>query len=307
MQNEDSYILGTYMTNLFKRTISGVIYVVLIIACLLAGPDWFMWLSALFVVLAMVEFQMLTGASVRLFDFRPESRQVGKMMPILTRLLDVTAGASLCVATYDPLQFLVGGLVILAAYMVIRLTMALYDRSEDAFVSVCRSILSVMYIAFPMSLAALTDRLGESTMAGKHLVLIMFIMIWLNDTGAYCVGSLIGKHKLFPRLSPKKSWEGFFGGLIFCIIAGVVCFSAHHAHCHHGNGYVCLSAWVGLGIIVCLFSTWGDLFESLIKRTLNVKDSGRLIPGHGGILDRIDSLLLVAPATALYGLIVGMI
>ena len=139
------------------------------------------------------------------------------------------------------------------------------------------------------------------------LVLMMFVMIWLNDTGAYCVGSLFGRHRLCERLSPKKSWEGFWGGMAFCIIAGAVC-------CFINNGWsmasegcaISLVKWVGLGMLVSLMSTWGDLFESLIKRSLGVKDSGHLIPGHGGILDRIDSLLLVAPATFVYGLLTSL-
>ncbi len=143
--------------------------------------------------------------------------------------------------------------------------------------------------------------------ATRHIVLIMFIMIWLNDTGAYCVGSLLGKRRLFPRLSPKKSWEGFWGGMAFCIAAGATCYFAfnHDEVMLWGNRS--LSAWIGFGIVVCIFSTWGDLFESMIKRTVGAKDSGKLIPGHGGILDRIDSLLLTAPAAFIYLLLTGLL
>ena len=132
---------------------------------------------------------------------------------------------------------------------------------------------------------------------GKEITLCMFILIWLSDTGAFCVGSLCGKHKLFERISPKKSWEGFFGGLLFCIAAGA---AFHYL-------FDILDLWTSMlfGAIVCVFGTWGDLVESLIKRSLGVKDSGNILPGHGGILDRIDSLLLVVPATILFLLIVS--
>jgi phosphatidate cytidylyltransferase len=123
----------------------------------------------------------------------------------------------------------------------------------------------------------------------------MFALIWVNDTGAYCVGSTMGKHRLCERLSPKKSWEGFWGGMAFCVIASVI-----YALIMNYN----VLASVAFGIIVSLFATFGDLFESLLKRSAGVKDSGKLIPGHGGVLDRIDSLLFVAPAAAIYAVFV---
>ena len=133
-------------------------------------------------------------------------------------------------------------------------------------------------------------------------VLAVFVLIWLNDTGAFCVGSLFGRHRLFERISPKKSWEGFFGGLIFCLVAAAIlktCFGEYFP----GMGMLLM---LGLGAVVSVFGTWGDLVESLIKRTLGVKDSGHVLPGHGGILDRIDSLLLVIPAVLAYMLMVGV-
>ena len=118
------------------------------------------------------------------------------------------------------------------------------------------------------------------------LLLTVFVAIWANDTGAYLAGSTFGKHKLFPSVSPKKSWEGFFGGFVASIIAAGL-----------------LLGWkpssLVFGAVISIAATWGDLFESMIKRQVGVKDSGNIIPGHGGILDRIDSLLLVLPFVAL--------
>ena len=127
------------------------------------------------------------------------------------------------------------------------------------------------------------------------MLLALFIFIWLNDTGAFCVGTLIGKRRLFERISPKKSWEGFWGGLGLCILLAVVISYWFNDVFSGPNLYT----WIGLSIVVSVFSTLGDLCESLIKRSIGVKDSGKLLPGHGGILDRIDSLLLVSP-TALF-------
>ena len=123
-------------------------------------------------------------------------------------------------------------------------------------------------------------------------------MIWLNDTGAYLTGRSFGRHKLCERLSPKKTWEGFWGGFAFSVLAGVVT-----ALFFMPYNPALLAAY---GAMVSVISTYGDLFESLLKRTAGVKDSGNLIPGHGGILDRIDSLLLVIPAVLAYMLMVGV-
>ena len=118
------------------------------------------------------------------------------------------------------------------------------------------------------------------------------IFIWANDTGAYIIGSRFGKRRLWERISPKKSWEGFFGGLVFTLVPAVI-FAYFHPEI---AGY----HWIGLSVGVVVFGTWGDLIESLIKRTLNVKDSGCSLPGHGGFLDRFDSLLLAVYAMFFY-------
>ena len=122
-------------------------------------------------------------------------------------------------------------------------------------------------------------------------------MIWMNDTGAFLVGCTIGKHRLFERISPKKSWEGFWGGMFFCVMTGV---GYYYLISEVPATINSLPFFIILGIIVSVFATFGDLVESMFKRSVGVKDSGNLIPGHGGILDRIDSLLFVIPAVAFY-------
>ncbi len=147
------------------------------------------------------------------------------------------------------------------------------------------------YLAWPLLLLYIAY---SNYTDGKALVLITFILIWVNDTGAYLSGMSMGRHKMCERLSPKKTWEGFWGGFILCIVAGIVsAMIIGHA------GLEKMIIWGVYAALVSLFGTFGDLFESLIKRNLNVKDSGNLIPGHGGILDRIDSILAVAPLAAL--------
>jgi phosphatidate cytidylyltransferase len=121
----------------------------------------------------------------------------------------------------------------------------------------------------------------------------------MNDTGAYLCGSLLGKHKLFPRISPGKSWEGSIGGAVLVIIVAV---GIWYLTEQYGVNDLQLSMmeWIGMGLTVVVFGTWGDLVESLFKRTLGIKDSGSILPGHGGMLDRFDSSLLAIPAAVVY-------
>lgn len=269
------------MNNVVVRALSGIVYIALIVGALIAGQPWLSILTAVFAGLAFVEFQSVT--------FRSE----GSVKPAI-RAIDTLFGVGFVLASgYGLMYATIGAITVFLCYPLVRLTLGLYDKSGGAFYTSALSALSLIYIALPLSvLNIMFDQLPRSS----HMVLLMFIMIWLNDTGAFCVGSLCGRHRLFERLSPKKSWEGFFGGLAFCIIAG-----AAYALWYE-RAPLSVAEGIGMGVVVSVFSTWGDLFESLIKRTSGVKDSGHLIPGHGGILDRIDSLLFVAPATMIYWL-----
>jgi phosphatidate cytidylyltransferase len=160
---------------------------------------------------------------------------------------------------------------------------------------------SQMYIALPFSMInvlAFRQSLDGSTHFYYLLPLSVFIFLWINDTGAYCSGTLFGKHKLFPRISPGKSWEGSIGGgILVLIVAGVIGYLENQGDNLSGLN---LLEWLGLGLTVVLFGTWGDLVESLFKRTLGIKDSGNILPGHGGILDRFDSSLMAIPASVIY-------
>jgi phosphatidate cytidylyltransferase len=138
------------------------------------------------------------------------------------------------------------------------------------------------------------------------LLLALFVFIWVNDTGAYLIGSWLGKHRLFERISPKKSWEGFFGGLIFTLAASLLVAHFFPAAFPYA-GMSAIAAyfhWLVIAAIIVVFGVYGDLLESLLKRNLNIKDSGHFLPGHGGILDRFDAALLAAPMVWFYVVIV---
>lgn len=156
--------------------------------------------------------------------------------------------------------------------------------------SLAYTFLAMAYIALPLALAAMM-----SDYSMRYLLLLVFVMIWINDTGAFLTGTAFGRHRLYERLSPKKSWEGFFGGLVFSAATGFVAALVLPQYLSFLNPLV----GALLGVAVSVLATWGDLFESLLKRTAGVKDSGHIMPGHGGILDRIDSFLFVIPPLAI--------
>lgn len=264
------------MKNLIVRSLSGVVYVGLIVGALIGGMAWSTALFSIFCVLAMLEFQRITMGPVT------------ETLDVITRAVDVVVALALCNVAYVldfPELMMIIFICLAFGYGVLRFTFALYDKRDHALADVAWSTLSLTYIAVPLMMLSLLCTEQD----GWKIVLTMFVMIWLNDTGAYCTGSLLGRHKMFPRVSPKKSWEGFAGGLLFCVAAAV------GAWCFGIQGWN-LWQWLVAGAVACAASTYGDLFESLLKRNAGIKDSGNLIPGHGGILDRIDSLLMVAPA-----------
>jgi len=163
------------------------------------------------------------------------------------------------------------------------------------------TMLSQMYIALPFSMInvlAFRNMPDQSVGFYYLLPLSIFIFLWINDTGAYCAGSLFGRHRLFERISPKKSWEGSIGGGVLVLIAAAIIW--HIEQQGENLSGLNLIEWLGLGLVVVVFGTWGDLVESLFKRTLGIKDSGNILPGHGGMLDRFDSSLLAIPAAVVY-------
>ena len=277
------------MKNLILRSITGIIYVGLICACVLAGGWSFIVFFSLIAIAALEEFYHLCNSATG-----GES--------ITTLIIDVVGGLILCVGLccvnmqlLSPFTTAVLGgtfFTVYLLYLIVRLVIQLYNQESSPLTNLAFSYMGQMYVALPLGLMSMFYTLPD----GTHLLLATFIMIWLNDTGAFCVGSLFVRHKLFERISPKKSWEGFVGGVVFAIASSFVfkyCFPEYFES-------ISIAGLCGLGVVVSIFATWGDLVESLIKRTLGVKDSGKLLPGHGGMLDRIDSLLLVSPAALLY-------
>lgn len=254
------------------RTLSGVIYIAVIVACILCGEWGVMALGSLIGVLAVVELSRIDHELNR------------TTLPLAV----IDCIGVVCLVLSFPL-FMPAFLWIFT--LIMRMVIQLYSNSRTPLRDMALSFMSQLYIGIPMMLMV-----AIACLISPMTVLAMFILIWLNDTGAFLFGSMLGRHKLFERVSPKKTWEGFFGGVLLTV-GGALLMG------HFFSGFFAiygLGRWAGFGIVAAVFATWGDLTESLIKRSLKIKDSGTLIPGHGGILDRVDSLLFVAPASFLY-------
>ena len=262
------------MKNILLRSLTGLIYVGLIITCVLVSDVTYLCLVSLLCILASVEF------------FKLANHDSAKSISLIN-VIDILCGLSLIggiwafVNYFSPYILGVFPLPVIARFI-----STLYIKDGLPLRNLARSMTGIMYIALPLALSTMLYEIS------KHIVLAMFVFIWINDTGAFLVGSAIGRHRLFERISPKKSWEGFWGGLVFCIAAAIAMFNFWP--CYFTD--LKMGTMILFGIVVSVFATWGDLVESLIKRTINVKDSGNIMPGHGGILDRIDSLLIVIPA-----------
>lgn len=274
------------MNNIFVRASSGAVYVsVLIVGVLFYNQ------------LALAVFGVLAG--IGLFEFNKlmselnygneKSRYVG---------IGLLAYLIFCLAGMSYISLLFWGL--LPLLFLVQMIISLFSPKEKAVVSSMLGIAGYVYILLPL---CLVHFLYSSNKSGEILdfwpVLGMMILTWTSDTFAYLSGRFFGKTKLFERISPKKTWEGVAGGVLFSLIAATIIYFADDNRP--------LYFWLVLGAIVPVFGILGDLFESLIKRTAGVKDSGDFIPGHGGILDRVDAMLFTIPTTFSWIFIYGMI
>ena len=276
------------MNNFIVRTITAIIFVAVIVASFLRAETMVL-LFALVTGLTIWEF---TG----LVNDRPQVT-VNRMITTVAGVYLFFAMAGFC-SEIIPSAVFIPYLITLVYLMVAEL----YLKHEDPINDWAYTMMTQLYIALPFSLLnALAFHLtpeGE-VIYDPVLPLCMFVFLWINDAGAYICGSLLGKHKLFPRISPGKSWEGSIGGgiLVMLIAASIPYMLSHFSLLTFNFSPL---QWAGLGLVIVVFGTWGDLIESLFKRTLGIKDSGNVLPGHGGMLDRFDSSLLAIPAAVVY-------
>ena len=280
------------MKNLMVRTLSGLVLVAVFVGAVL-GSQWsFGALLLLILVGGQTEFYKLareTGLSPQ--------RWMGLAVGVLLFALNFIVFRQFSRSVTDEAG---GAVLYLLLYIGLLLptlfVCELFRRSATPLANLGATLLGVLYVAVPLSLLLYVPVLAGDGVWRPETVLCYIFIIWANDVFAYLVGMTFGRHRLCERLSPKKSWEGFFGGL-----AGAVATGLAAAYALDANYWV----WGGLALVASLSGVAGDLVESRFKREAGVKDSGQVIPGHGGVLDRFDALLLSAPYVFLYLLLVG--
>lgn len=274
--------------NLITRSITGILFVAIMVTSFLQSFNMIV-VFALITGLATWEFTGLVNEYKHVNVNRRITTVAG--VYFFLAVAGVNSGAIQTNAVFVPYLLTI-------IYLFIS---GLYTKSGDSVNDWAYTMLSQMYIALPLStINVIAFRQAADGLNYYYylLPLSIFIFLWTNDTGAYCTGSLFGKHKLFPRISPAKSWEGSIGGgILVLIVASIMYYIESQGENLSGLNLI---EWLGLGLVVVVFGTLGDLVESLLKRTLGIKDSGNILPGHGGILDRFDSSLMAIPASVVY-------
>lgn len=275
--------------NLIVRSITGVLFVAIMVAGFLS-PRAMVFLFALITGLTLWEYTGLVNGL--------DNVQVN-------RFISTVAGVYFFLAVAGWRTGIVNNFVVMVPYLltiVYLFISELYTKNKNAINDWAYTMLGQMYIALPFSMINILAFEMASDQSGVSydtmLPLSVFIFLWVNDSGAYLTGSLLGRHKLFPRISPGKTWEGSIGGGI--LVIAVAALLGYLVNRGVDVPRLSILGWMGLGLVIAVVGTWGDLVESLFKRTLGIKDSGNILPGHGGMMDRFDSSLMAIPAAVLY-------
>lgn len=274
--------------NLVTRAGAGAVYVLIVLLGVLGGRFSFIVVFGLIIGLALYELYRMMEK---------------KTSHAISKVFNIISGMAIFFSVFLYLEniYTYALPTLILIYILVLFATGIFIKRHDILDTIIHSIFGQMYITMPLSLLMFVSYLHTSAVNGYSYVLLLaiFVFIWVNDTGAYLFGSIFGKHKLIERISPNKSVEGFVSGVALAVISSFV-----FAYLFPDYS---VFFWIGYALVTSLFGTMGDLFESLIKRTYNLKDSGHLIPGHGGILDRIDSLLMAIPAVFLYLMVFKML
>ncbi|HQZ24663.1 MAG TPA: phosphatidate cytidylyltransferase [Flavobacterium sp.] len=288
------------MNETLKRTLSGAIYVILLLSSILYSTESFFILFGIFLIIAIYEFCNLI--------------QIHKIPSILFGILIYTSVTLISCYNKPTTEFINRifntqldlsintkqlDLILLVIALVVSIKCVLflfYDKIQNSSIS-SKSLYLLGYIILPFIFITKIS-IGVKEYNPK-IIIGLFILVWTNDTFAFIVGKSIGKNKLYEKISPKKTIEGFIGGILFAIIAGYL-ISKYYIKASPQFSEKSIMIWVSIALIVGVFGTIGDLIESKFKRIAGVKDSGNIMPGHGGILDRLDSVIFVAPIIFLF-------
>jgi phosphatidate cytidylyltransferase len=266
------------VNNLTLRFITAIVGIIIVLGAILYNETTSLLLFAFISTMSLIEFYRLA---------KNDHIQPQIPMGVLTSLLIFLP--LLLGSTISTVPNLLPLIIILPYFVFIR---ELYTKSEKPFTNIGFTLLGVIYISVPLFLFYLIAFHGPDESYRPQNILGMLYLLWASDTGAYTFGRIWGKRKLFERISPKKTWEGFVGGFVFSVIAAFII-------AHFYTNFT-LIQWLIIAGIIFITGVLGDLVESMFKRSLAIKDSGSLLPGHGGFLDRFDGLFIAAPFVFFY-------
>ena len=272
------------MNNLLTRSLTGVLFCMVLILAIYFGKYSFIALFFIVMVLGLWEFYGLA--------------EKGNIKP--QKILGVVVGCVFYLVSTLYLNRIIPGIYLIVPIPLFFLIFIfeLFSKSDKPMVNIAITLSGIFYIALPLALLSYLAYPPppypgfELFKYNPNVLLGFFFLIWTNDSAAYITGITFGKHQLFERISPKKTWEGSIGGAIFSLIVAYI-ISIYFTELR-------LTDWLVIAIIITIFSTLGDLVQSLFKRSVNVKDSGSILPGHGGILDRFDGVLISVPFVFIY-------
>ncbi|PHN07221.1 phosphatidate cytidylyltransferase [Flavilitoribacter nigricans] len=273
------------MEGLLKRAFTALIFVLVMLGGLFGGRYSFALLFSVITALCLWEYlSMVLDKHTRRDYWR---KLLGVGMGLVPFILATVVQLNL---VDNPEDFILISALLFSPFIFTAFIYELYTGSDQPFTNIAFIFLGMIYIGVPFALLDLIAFNGEYFYA--NTVFGLLLMSWANDTGAYLVGSQFGKHRLFERISPKKTWEGTIGGIVITIL---LAFGLHFIF-----DELRMVDWLIIGSIVAIFGTLGDLVESMLKRSVQIKDSGTLLPGHGGMLDRFDGFIFILPFVAAY-------
>jgi phosphatidate cytidylyltransferase len=266
------------LSNFWTRTFAGIVFLIVLIGSIVWSEYSFFVLFLFLSTMGTIEFYNVAKKS----SFSPQ-KWIGVMISVLLY------SATYCIVKgyLDPMYMFAFFPLILFVFI-----FELFRKTQHPIQNIAYTVLGIFYVSIPFALLHLMVFDSITLNYNFHFILGAFIIIWSNDTGAYLTGLKFGRTKLFERISPKKTWEGSIGGFVFAMVAAFFI----------SRNFIDISFynWLVIAFINVVTGSLGDLVESMLKRSVNIKDSGNIIPGHGGILDRFDSFLFSAPFVVAY-------
>ncbi len=274
------------MSNFWQRTLTGAVFVIILIGATLLSEWSFLLLLFAINIMGLWEYCNLFRAK----EYAPH-KNVVLILGTLVFLIGIATIYIFSMYLEEHESNFMATPTLVAPVLLSLFIVELYNKQHSPFQRAAVGITGLLYIPVSLSYFSSIAYIDNQTY-NAYIPISCFILIWSSDTFAYLAGRTFGKHKLFPSVSPKKTWEGFIGGIIGTIGISVLL--------HYSFGIFSIPVWIGLALVIAVFGLWGDLIQSMLKRSLELKDSGTILPGHGGILDRFDSLLFCIPFVAAY-------